>query len=180
MKKIISILSLLVVFSSCEKETTTPAIVTPSTTPPVTTTPVVPESAADFTLTSDADAKVKLSEYKGKVVVLFFFGNGCSSCKATSPSIQSTFGTSYDSKKFQIIGLDTWDGNLASVQAFKKSSNLTFPLLLNASGVAKTFSTTYDRLMVIDKEGFIRFKGNQLAGNDLTNAKKSVDDYVNK
>lgn len=184
MKKIISVLSLLVVLSSCEKETTTPATVptgtsTSTTTP--TTTPAVAESATDFTLTSDAEVKVNLSDYKGKVVVLFFFGNGCSSCKATSPSIESTFGgTSYDSKKFQIIGLDTWDGNLASVQAFKKLSNLSFPLLQNASPVAKTFNTTYDRLVVIDKEGFIRFKGNQLAGNDLANAKKSVDDYVNK
>jgi peroxiredoxin len=183
MKKIISVLSILVVLSSCEKETTTPANVTSGTSTPATNTPATPaaaESAPDFTLTSDADEKVNLSDYKGKVIVLFFFGNGCSSCKATSPSIQTAFGTGYDAKKFQIIGLDTWDGNLASVQAFKKSSNLTFPLLLNASPVAKTFNTTYDRLMVIDKEGFIRFKGNQLAGNDLTNAKKSVDDYVNK
>lgn len=181
MKKIILVLSLSVVFSSCEKETTTPANVTagtPNTT--VTPPPPVAETATNFTLTSDTEAKVNLSDYKGKVVVLFFFGNGCTSCKATSPSIQSTFGTAYDSKKFQIIGLDTWDGNLASVQAFKKSSNLTFPLLLNASSVAKTFSTTYDRLVVIDKEGFIRFKGNQLAGNDLNGAKKVVDDYVNK
>jgi peroxiredoxin len=180
MKKIISVLSLLVVLSSCEKETTTPANVTSGTSTLPVTTPAKAELAANFTLTSDTDVKVNLSDYKGKVIVLFFFGNGCPSCKATSPSIQSTFGTDYDSKKFQIIGLDTWDGNLASVQEFKKSSNLTFPLLLNASPVAKTFNTTYDRLMVIDKEGFIRFKGNQLAGNDLTNAKKSVDDYINK
>ncbi len=181
MKKIISVLSLLVVFSSCEKETTTAVNATPTTSTPTTAvTPPAAETAADFSLISDAETKVKLSDYKGKVIVLFFFGNGCSSCKATSPSIQSTFGTSYDSKKFQIIGLDTWDGNLASVQSFKKFSDLSFPLLLNASAVAKTYNTTYDRLVVIDKEGFIRFKGNKLAGNDLDNAKKSVDDYVNK
>jgi len=180
MKKVISALSLLVVLSSCEKETATPASPSnPTNTTPTTPTPAA-ESASDFTLTSDTGVKVSLSDHKGKVVLLFFFGNGCSSCRATSPTIQSTFASGYDSKKFQVIGLDTWDGNLASVQAFKTNSNLTFPLLLNASGVAKTFSITYDRLMVIDKEGFIRFKGAQLAGNDLANAKKAVDDYVNK
>ena len=111
----------------------------------------------NFTLTSDVNMRVSLSDYKDNVVVLFFFGNGCSSCKAVSPEIQKTFVDNYANKKVQVIGLDTWDGNLNSVKSFKSSSNLTFPLLLEASGVAKTFETTYDRILVIDKKGEVKF-----------------------
>jgi peroxiredoxin len=138
------------------------------------------DKTKDFTLTSDTNLKVSLSDYKDNVVVLFFFGNGCSSCRAVSPEIQKTFVDNYTNKKVQVLGLDTWDGNINSVRSFKSSANLTFPLLLQASSVAKTFETTYDRILVLDKKGEVHFKGTQLARNDLANAKKAVDEILAK
>ncbi len=137
-------------------------------------------NSKNFTLTSDINIKVSLSDYKDNVVVLFFFGSGCTSCKAVSPEIQKTFVDNYANKKVQVIGLDTWDGNLSAVKSFKSSSNLTFPLLLEASGVAKTFETTYDRILVVDKKGEVKFKGTQLSRNDVSNAKKAVDELLAK
>lgn len=139
-----------------------------------------PGLSKDFTLTSDTNLKVSLSDFKDNVVVLFFFGSGCPSCKAVSPNIQKTFVDDYANKKVQVIGLDTWDGNLNAVKSFRSNANLTFPLLLQASGVAKTFETTYDRILVVDKKGEVRFKGTQLARNDIANAKKAVDEYLAK
>lgn len=182
-KKLFVAFFLLVITISCQVETAVPSV-SPTTTPPVTNSgnpaPTVIDNILDFTLTSDINTKVSLSDFKDKVVVLFFFGNGCTSCKAVSPDVQSTFVTNYANKKVQVIGLDAWDGNLSSVQSFKKSSDLTFPLLLSASGVAKTFETTYDRLIVVDKKGIVQFKGAQLARNDISNAKKVVDEYLSK
>ncbi|MDZ7897046.1 MAG: TlpA disulfide reductase family protein [Arcicella sp.] len=179
--KLSMIFSLSVFSLSCKVDTAEPAVAPPATTPSTGgQTPPKADVVVDFTLSSDANTKIKLADYKDKVVVLFFFGSGCSSCKATSPSVQSTFVANYAGKNVEVIGLDTWDGNLAAVQSFRKLSNLTFPLLLEASSVAKTFETTYDRLVIVDKKGVVRFKGTQLAGNDIANAKKVVDEYLAK
>ena len=48
------------------------------------------------------------------------------------------------------LGLDVWDGNSSSVDAFETVTEVSFPLLLNASSVARDYETTYDRIVVID------------------------------
>ncbi|HSM46166.1 MAG TPA: hypothetical protein VK872_00005 [Draconibacterium sp.] len=57
---------------------------------------------------------------------------------------------------------------------------MTFPLLLNASGVAAEYKTTYDRIVIIDKAGSIAFSGNQLVSQDLAAAKAKVTELLSK
>ncbi len=149
-----------------------------STTP--TTSPVsTGTKAPDFSLNSSDGKQVKLSDYSGKVVVLFFFGNTCPSCKAAAPSIESKLATPYaTNSNYQIIGLDQWDGNLASVQSFKSTTGVSFPLLLTGSSVAASYKTTYDRLVVIDKTGNIAFTGTKGAASDADAVKATVDQLL--
>jgi hypothetical protein len=77
-----------------------------------------------------------------------------------------------------ILGLDTWNGNANSVDAFKTTTGVTFPLLLNASTVATDYSTTYDRLVIIDKDGTVAFKGTRGAGNDVAAVKEKVEEIL--
>jgi peroxiredoxin len=144
--------------------------------------PVTPVALAPgFTLKSLEGADVSLSNYKNKVVTLFFFGNNCSSCKAVAPSVQSMLVTPFASNtSYAVLGLDQWNGNAASVQAFKTATSVTFPLLLNASGVAAEYKTTYDRIVIIDKAGSIAFSGNQLVSQDLAAAKAKVTELLSK
>ena len=142
-------------------------------------TPETGEVAPNFSLTDVSGNTVKLSDYQGKVVVLFFFGNSCPSCKAVGPSIQSKFADAYaKNSNFAILGLDQWDGDKKSVESFQSVTGIKFPLLLNASPIADAYKTVYDRLIVIDKKGFIRFRGTQVATNDLDQAKATVDKYL--
>ncbi|RDI57643.1 TlpA family protein disulfide reductase [Flavobacterium glaciei] len=146
-----------------------------STTPPISSGTKAPE----FNLNSSDGKQVKLSDYNGKVVVLFFFGNTCPSCKAAAPSIESKLTTPYASNpNYQIIGLDQWDGNLAAVQSFRTSTGVSFPLLLTASPVAASYKTTYDRLIVINKTGDIAFTGTKGAASDADAAKAVVDQLL--
>jgi len=144
--------------------------------PVVTDPPVNPaDIAPNFTLKSSEGSDVSLSSFTNKVVVLFFFGNNCPSCKASAPNIESMLVTPFASRTdYMVLGLDQWNGNVASVQAFKTTTNVSFPLLLNASGVAADYKTTYDRIIVIDKAGKIAFNGKQLASSDLAAAKAKV------
>ncbi len=128
--------------------------------------------APDFNLKDLNGNDVKKSDFDGKVLVMFFFGNSCPSCRAAGPSIQSKIATAFGTNaEFTIIGLDQWDGNQASVQSFKSNSGVNFPLLLKAATTASAYGSTYDRLVVVDKEGKIRFNGTR-------NASKDVDDVA--
>jgi peroxiredoxin len=132
--------------------------------------------APAFELKSLAGTTVKLSDFKNKVVVLFFFGNTCPSCKAAAPSIQTMIQNNFGSNaSFMLVGIDQWDGNMASVESFMKSTGVTFPLLMMGSGTAKAYSTTYDRLVVIDKAGNIMFSGTHGAASDLAAAKAKIE-----
>lgn len=167
MKKNIKTLSLLLVFVSilsCKKNEVSP---------------INGETATDFSLKDLSGNTVKLSDYKNKVVVLFFFGNTCPSCKSVGPTIQSKLANAYaKNTDFVILGLDQWDGDKSSVTAFKNITGITFPLLLDASSTSDDYKTVYDRLIVIDKSGFIRFRGTQVAANDLNQAISTVDQYL--
>lgn len=175
--KLISVtLSVLFCFSliaiSCSKDETSD-----TTNPPGSNTLT---AAPAFDLKAVSGETVKLSDYKNKVVVLFFFGNTCPSCKAVVPDIQNKLVNTYGTNSnFVLLGLDQWDGNPASVQAFKSATGATFPLLLMASPVAKLYGTTYDRFVIINKDGKIAFSGKQLATNDLDAVKAEVANLLN-
>jgi len=64
------------------------------------------------------------------------------------------------------------------LESFRNITNVTFPLLLNASDVASDYKTTYDRLVIIDKNGEIVHSGNQKASTDLANVKIKVEDLL--
>ena len=138
-------------------------------------------AAPQFTLKSLNNSNVSLSDFKNKVVVLFFFGNNCPSCKAAAPNVQSMLVTPFASKNdYMVLGLDQWNGNAASVEAFKTTTGVTFPLLLNAASVASDYKTTYDRIVVIDKAGNIAFKGTQAASSDISAVKTKVTELLAK
>jgi len=167
-KAILSLLIFALAFASCSKDEDVIEPIAMGSTAPA------------FTLKSLDGADISLSNFNNKVVVLFFFGNNCPSCKAAAPSVESMLITPFaSSTDYMLLGLDQWDGNAAAVQAFKATTNVSFPLLLNASGVAADYKTTYDRIVVIDKAGKIAFSGKQSASSDIAAAKAKVMELIN-
>lgn len=171
---LIFLIGLTLSLNSCEKEEVTNE--------PEPEIPVIIDNsllAPAFELKALSGETVKFSDFKNKVVVLFFFGNTCPSCKSVAPDIENMLHKVYGSNaSFALLGLDQWDGNSNLVQSFKTATGASFPLLLNASPVAKLYSSTYDRLIVIDKAGKIAFSGKQLAVNDLNTVKTKVADLL--
>ena len=137
------------------------------------------EAAPDFELTALDGTSFKMSEQSDKVVVLFFIGSTCPSCLAVAPEVEKELNAAYAGKTdYVIVGLDQWDGANSAVQSFKNLTNVSFPLLLNASGVPSSFKTTYDRLIIVDKEGNIAHKGARAAANDINTVTSTVDDLL--
>jgi len=135
--------------------------------------------APGFSLVTTSDDTLSLSEYQGDVVVLFFLGYGCKFCKESAPDVQQMLVNPYSGRTdYHLLGLDVWNGTPAQVESFRNETGVSFPLLMQASGVSQQYGTTNDRLVVIDRTGYIRFRGNQAAMKDVASAMDIVNQLL--
>ena len=137
----------------------------------------VGDIAPDFSLTDTHGNTVTLSQYKGnKAVGLFFFGNGCPPCIAIAPDVESQIQQIYgNTEDFVLLGLDQWDGNQAMVESFQIQTGTTFTLLQNASATAVKYNTTWDRIILVDINGKIAYKGSKPVSTDLVAIISAID-----
>ncbi|BDI28591.1 hypothetical protein CCAX7_006420 [Capsulimonas corticalis] len=64
--------------------------------------------APDFTATAPDGTPVKLSDYKGKIVVLDFWATWCGPCQASMPHLQHVYDQVKD-KNVAVLGVCVWD-----------------------------------------------------------------------
>lgn len=128
------------------------------------------DNAPAFSYVSTEGDTLSLSDFKNQVVVIFLFGYDCPYCLSVGNETETKIHQAYKSyDDFGIIGLDTWDGSKSQVNSFKEQTNITYPLGLKAGEMEDIYSTSYDRFLIIDREGKIAHKGNTGASNDLDN-----------
>lgn len=104
----------------------------------------------DFTLTDLSGKSWKLSDLKGKVVLVNFWATWCPPCRKEMPDIQALYDRFKDKG---LIVLSLSDETLDKVQPFIKEGKYTFPVLLDPGrkvntmykidGIPKNF--VYDR-----------------------------------
>jgi len=80
------------------------------------------------------DATVKLSDFKGKVVVLRFWATGCKACVAEMPLLDG-FRKKYSENDLAVLGVNV-GGSKELVEAFAKGLNITFPVLYDPAMIA--------------------------------------------
>ncbi len=121
-------------------------------------------TAPGFTKTEIGGATVSLSDYAGKVVVLFLFSPGCPYCQQDAPSVEANIFQYYNSTKpgqVAVLGLDVTDYPPNSVLSFKNTYGITFPLLRQCSDVAGAYvqneAVPFDNYVVINKQGIVRY-----------------------
>lgn len=140
----------------------------------------VGDNAPDFTLKDLSNNDYKLSDQKGEVVLIFWVGYNCPLCLASAPSVSSQLVNAFSSNsKFNAVVIDVWNGSTSSVQGFKNQTGINATFLQDGSGVAASYSTTYDRLLVVDGDGKIAFKGTRNAQSDISAAKSAVQTSLN-
>lgn len=140
----------------------------------------VGQTAPDFTLLTLENSNYKLSANRGKVILAFMVGHSCPYCIASAPDIKAELQNMFGSNSnFQFIVIDTWDGNSSAVNGFKNNTGLDAIYLQNGKSVATQWSITYDRLVVIDSQGKMVFKGTKPAGSDVSAAKTAIQTALN-
>jgi cytochrome c biogenesis protein CcmG, thiol:disulfide interchange protein DsbE len=92
--------------------------------------------APSFELTDFDGKTVKLSDLKGKPVVLNFWASWCGPCKAEMPDLESIHKQYGQHVQFYGINLTSQD-DVASARKFAEATGITFPVLLDKEGMSQ-------------------------------------------
>jgi peroxiredoxin len=111
--------------------------------------------APAFVLGDAAGKQAKLSEYRGKVVLLDFWATWCHGCKEEIPWF-SEFQRKYGSQGFAVIGVSLDDGGWAAVKPFIETAKVPYRVLLGDAATAKKYSIdSMPDTFIIDRGGRI-------------------------
>ncbi len=117
--------------------------------------------APNFTLETLEGGKTKLTDYRGKNIIVNFWATWCPPCRAEMPDMQSFYDKHHD-EDFVIlaVNLTSTESNRSNIQPFLEELGVTFPVLLDEENeVAEEYKVVgYPTSYFIDKAGTIRYK----------------------
>ncbi len=135
---------------------------------------IIGTEAKGFTTKSLDGKEVKLSDFRGKVVLLDFFAGWCGPCVAEMPHLKALYAK-YKDKGFEILGVNM-DRTLEDAKKYVAKDGLTWTVTWEAPGfwanpVAKLYGIgSIPAMYLLDKEGKVLAVG--LRGDALTEALK--------
>ena len=138
---------------------------------------LIGQTAPDFELESLDGKNVKLSEFRGKAVLLNFWATYCGPCKIEMPwfvEMQKEFGP----QGFQIVGVAMDDASAEDIAKFAKEMGVNYPILLGKESVGQSYGgvgvlpTTF----FVDRDGKITARefGLQSRSVFVDNIKKAL------
>jgi thiol-disulfide isomerase/thioredoxin len=100
---------------------------------------------------------LRLSDYKGKVVLLNFWATWCPPCRAETPDLVK-IQREYQERGLQVIGITYPPEKVGEVRRFVRSLKINYPILLGRRATKTLFdqSETLPLTVIIDREGNIK------------------------
>jgi len=138
-------------------------------TPKVTKKVVRPKGAVkapDFTLADLEGRRVQLADYRGKVVLLNFWGTWCGPCRKEIPDFIKLVNK-YQENGLEIIGITLTSGPPENIQRFSDRMGINYTLLTDIEArETQTVTWVYGQAtgspingipttFIIDRQGFI-------------------------
>ena len=122
--------------------------------------------APDFTVTDSDGNAVKLSDFRGKGVVLNFWASWCGPCKSEMPHFQTAYEQYGEDVHFLMVNMSTAFGDSPEdAQAILTENGYTFPVYYDTnaecaygygvSGIPMTFFIDQEGRIVSGKTGMI-------------------------
>jgi thiol-disulfide isomerase/thioredoxin len=116
----------------------------------------VREAASDFEVESVGGRRYKLSDLRGKVVVINFWATWCVPCVREMPMLSALY-EKYKSEGVEVLAVST-DEDGEKVGPFAVERKLTFPVF-KKTGLGKLYRvSTIPVNIFIDKEGIVRYR----------------------
>jgi cytochrome c biogenesis protein CcmG/thiol:disulfide interchange protein DsbE len=117
-----------------------------------------PYTAPDFELTTLNGDRVRLSDFRGKAVLLNFWATWCAPCRREIPWFIE-FQKEYGPKGLRIIGVSMDEGGRDAIASFVRRTGIDYPVLLGDTHV----SSLYGGLEVLPTTYYISPRGNVVA-----------------
>ncbi len=113
--------------------------------------------APDFALKATSGTNFRLSEYRGEVVLLGFWGSRCTQCAGQLGSLSRLVDT-YASAGLKALAINVDDDQLAAAE-YAIAHPVSFPVLLDPEkSVARQYRIdNLPMLLLVDRAGLVRF-----------------------
>ena len=123
--------------------------------------------AAQFTLKDAKGKDVKLSDYRGKVVLLNFWATWCGPCKVEIPWFIE-FEKNYSGRGLAVLGVSMDEDGWKVVTPYAENQKMNYPVLLGNEQVAGLYGglDALPTTLILDRAGKIAAAHTGLVGRD--------------
>jgi peroxiredoxin len=139
------------------------------------------DMAPDFVINEAGGRSYKLSDLRGKVVMLQFTASWCSVCRTEMPFIEKEIWQEKKSAGLIVLGIDR-DEPEEKVLKFKKDIGVTYPLVLDPGadifGLFAEKAAGVTRNVIIDRSGKIIFLTRLFEKAEFDQMKKVIFDEL--
>jgi peroxiredoxin len=113
--------------------------------------------APDFALKSSSGENLRLSEYRGNVVMINFWATWCGPCRQEMPLLDELY-TRYERVGFSLLGVNIDDDPRRAMQMIEELG-VSFPVLFDSrKEVSKLYEVeAMPATVLVDREGNVRF-----------------------
>ncbi len=143
----------------------------------------VGDMAPDFTTTLDNGKIFKLSDYRGKVVMLQFTASWCGVCRTEMPFIEKEIWQQHKDKSFVLIGVDR-DEPIEKLNALSKATGISYPLALDPNGdifaLYALKKSGITRNVIVDRDGKIVYLTRLFNREEFNDMKIKIEVLLNE